>query len=43
MRYSLKKIEIRHNSKKIYDIILDNSFGHLQNKLIEIGLSGRKV
>ena len=43
MRYSLKKIEIRHNSKKIYDIILDNSFGHLQNKLIEIGLSDRKV
>lgn len=39
----MKTIEIRNGEKKIYDICLDNSYGHLREKLEELGVSGRKV
>ena len=39
----MKTIEIRSNNQKIYDIVLDKSFDNLKDKLIQIGVSGRKV
>ena len=39
----LKTIEIKIRKKKIYDICLDDSYGHLAEKLIETGIKGRKV
>ena len=39
----MKTIEIKNQEKKIYDICLDDSYGHLAEKLIETGIKGRKV
>lgn len=39
----MRTIEIRKGEKKIYDICLDNSYGHLREKLEELGVPGRKV
>ena len=43
MNSTLKILEIRDNNKKLYDICFNSSFDYLNDKLREIGISGRKV
>lgn len=42
-RLTLRILEIKENDSKIYDICIDDSYGHFVEKIKEIGVSDRKV